>query len=263
MRRTARWLLVALVAAGAGCTDGGDGVGDEAVESDGGAVAASSTSDGAGSPPSTTTTTTVPTTAGTSTTSTTVIPTVPESGVPGIGSDDDFCSAWSEFAGTFQALALAASFAADPDAARRAEVIAAPAVVAAVEDLDGALPEELESERDTVLSDLVGPFGRRAQRAVDALVQAGVPPDAIAELGDLWLRTLVERGVDDPDITVDVPADVDASVSEAVTTFVAEVPPIPQDPSLVTDAEAPRTESYLSANCPDQGTLAGNDVIGG
>ena len=192
-----------------------------------------------------------------------MIPTVPESGVPGIESGDDFCRAWSEFAGTFQALALASSFAADPDAARRAEVVAAPAVVAAVGEMDAALPGVLESERDVLLSDFLGPFDRRAERSVDELVRAGLSAEQVDALGDLWLVTLAERGTDDPDITVAVPADIDAAFDEAVAVFVAEVPSISQDPSLVTTAQVPLTEQYLSANCPDQGTLAGNDVVDG
>ncbi len=265
-RRALAAVLACAALTGAACSsdDGGD--------TSSGSSAGTATPDSAADPASpsssatTTTTTVAPSTTTTTlvaTTSTTVIPTVPETGVPGIASGDDFCRAWSEFAGTFQALALASNLAADPAAARRAEVAAAPAVVAAVGDMDTALPAVLEPERDVLLADLVGPFGRRAERALDELVQAGMSADQTDALGDLWLATLAERGLDDPDITVDAPADVDPLLTAAVAVFSAEVPPISQDPSLVTAAQAPSTEQYLSDNCPDQGTLAGNDVVDG
>ena len=72
---------------------------------------------------------------------------------------------WSRFAGSFQALALAAAFGADGDAATRSEVVAAVALIAAVDGLDAALPAELESERSTLVDDLAGPMIRRAEQA--------------------------------------------------------------------------------------------------
>jgi len=258
-------VLVCAALTGAACSSD-DGAGTSGGSSRGTAPADSAVDRSPSSSAGTTMTTVTPSTTTTTTTlvpttSTTVIPTVPETGVPGIESGDDFCRAWSEFAGTFQALALASNLAADPAVARRAEVAAAPAVVAAVSDMDAALPAVLEPERDVLLEDLVGPFGRRAERALDALVGAGTSAEQADALGDLWLVTLAERGLDDPDITIVAPADVEPVLSAAVAVFSAEVPPISQDPSLVTGAEAPATEQYLSDNCPDQGTLAGNDVV--
>jgi hypothetical protein len=29
----------------------------------------------------------------------------------------------------------------------------------------------------------------------------------------------------------------------------------------MTDAQIPLTDAYLAANCPDQGTLGGNDIV--
>jgi hypothetical protein len=42
---------------------------------------------------------------------------------------------------------------------------------------------------------------------------------------------------------------------------VAVVPTIAQDPRLISDAATPLTFEYLATNCPDQGTLGGNDII--
>ena len=207
----------------------------------------------------TTTTTTTPTT--TTVVPTTVIPTVPESGVPGIDSTDRFCRSWSEFAGTFQTLALASNLADDPASAARAEVAAAPVVVGSVGGLDEFLPAELESERTALVDGLAGPLERRAQRAIVALGAAGVTDAELVMLGDAWLTALSGSGADDPDIAVVVAPELGERVDDAAVAFALEVPPIPDDPSLITSAQVPLTEQYLSANCPDQGTLAGNDVI--
>ncbi len=188
-------------------------------------------------------------------------PTVPATGVPGIDSADLFCRSWSEFAGSFQALAGAWALGEPVDAAR-SEVAASALILASVETFDANLPSELESERDA-LAELVGGMSRRAEAADDEMVAAGLTPPAIVALGEAWLTALVDAGVDDPTITVVVPAAVDATAFEsAVTAFAASKPPITEDPSLITDVEIPLTEQYLIANCPDQGTLGGNDDVG-
>lgn len=188
-------------------------------------------------------------------------PTVPDTGVPGIDSADLFCRSWSEFAGSFQALAGAWALGEPVDAAR-SEVAAAALILAAVEAFDANLPSELESERDA-LAELVAGMSRRARAADDEMVTARLPASAIVELGEAWLAALVDAGVDDPTITVILPGAVDATAFEtAVTAFAASKPPITEDPSLITDVEIPLTEQYLIANCPDRGTLGGNDDIG-
>ncbi len=193
--------------------------------------------------------------------STTTIGIVPDTGVPGIDSGDLFCRSWSRFAGSFQALALAASFGVDDVEATRSEVVASPALIAAVEGLDTGLPAELESERSTLVVDLVGPMTRRAEQARAELVAAGLTDEEIEALGDAWLVTLAEEGVDDPDLFVEVDGVDEAAVDAAVAAFGAALPPIDEDPSLITDAQVPLTEQFLLENCPDQGTLGGNDVI--
>jgi hypothetical protein len=188
-------------------------------------------------------------------------PTVPDTGVPGIDSADLFCRSWSEFAGSFQALAGAWALGEPVDAAR-SEVAASALILAAVETFDANLPSELESERDA-LAELVAGMSRRAEAADDEMVAAGLTAPAIVALGEAWLTALVDAGVDDPTITVVVPAAVDPTAFEsAVTAFAASKPPITEDPSLITDVEIPLTEQYLIANCPDRGTLGGNDEVG-
>lgn len=191
----------------------------------------------------------------------TVLPTVPEIGVPGIDSADLFCRSWSEFAGTFQALALASSFEAGDLSAQRSEVVASGVVIAAVAGLGEHLPAELESERQALTVGLVGPMERRALSAYTGLEAAGLTKRQLDELSELWLSALVAAGVDEPDIQLDVPDDVSLRVEGVVSAFSTSIPLIREDPSLITDVSIPLTDAYIVDNCPDQGTLGGNDVI--
>ena len=189
------------------------------------------------------------------------IATVPDDGVPGIDSENAFCRAWGEFAGSFQALVLVSSVSADPVEAARLEVVASPAVVSAARSLDDELPDAVAGERVAFVDGVIGPFSRRAERASEALATAGLSSAEVAGLGELWLDALVAAGVDDPEVVVVVPARLVGGVDAAVAEFVAVVPSIVDDRSLVTAATAPSTFGYLADNCPDQGILGGNDAI--
>lgn len=245
-----------------GCSDDGGDTAPATTEETGGA-----TTDPA---PTTASPTTAPATTTPPTTGAPIetFATVPEDGVPGIDSDDPFCRAWSEFAGSFQALSLVASFG-DPATAIRLEVLASGAVTAAVDTMagelaGGGLPDEVTAEADEFLDGLIGPFTRRSERAAAELLAAGATEAQVAELGEAWLAELAEAGTDDPAIvvTVDDPA-LAGPLDGASESFGASVPPIPADPSLITDADATDTLAYIADTCPDQGTLAGNDVIDG
>lgn len=200
-------------------------------------------------------------TTGTSATSTpeTIAP-VPETGVPGIDSDDPFCNAWSRFAGSFQALAFASNLG-DPDDAIELEVVASDAVVAAVADLDEALPSEVAGERTDFIEELLGPFTARAATARDALLAAGLSTEQVSALGEAWIAAVSDAGFNDLELSVEISSEVQGPFDVAVATFEATSPPIAADPALVTEASAPATEAYIAANCPDQGILAGNDVV--
>ncbi len=184
---------------------------------------------------------------------------IPETGVPGIESSDAFCRAWSEFAGSFQALGLTSAIG-DPANAIRLEVIAASSVTAAVEALEANLPAELEPERVALIVDFVGPFFTRALLAEIELEAAGLAPDSLRKI---WLATLTAAGVDDPMISVDLPAGIDtAAFDVAVASFSSAQPAIVDDPALITTASIPATETYLADVCPDGGILSGNDDVG-
>lgn len=183
----------------------------------------------------------------------------PETGVPGLDSDDAFCAAWSAFAGSFQVIAVASSFLFDqPLRAFELELAGSVTVTDAYAALADTWPADLEQERVAALDGLFGPFGTRAGRARAALEQqlAG-DTDAIAEA---WRVALATRNPDDPDVAFAVPPDLAARFAAAVDTFAAAEPPVYADPALVTDVATPATDAYLAANCPDQGLLAGGDV---
>ena len=74
------------------------------------------------------------------------IATVPDGGVPGIDSDDPFCRAWSEFAGSFQALSLTASFGATPPPPSGSRWSLPALVSAATKRLGSSLPTSWRGE---------------------------------------------------------------------------------------------------------------------
>jgi hypothetical protein len=190
----------------------------------------------------------------------TTLATVPDTGVPGIDSTDVFCRAWSRFGGTFQALAVAWDRGEPPLAARN-EVAAAGAVLAAIDALDTNVPAELEGERAD-LAALVAPLGRRAAAGRDELVAAGVDPEGVDALGEAWLDALADAGIDEPSIEIVVPATVDeGALTAAADAFASARPSLLEDPSMITGVAVPETEQYLIDNCPDRGTLLGNDDV--
>ena len=98
-------------------------------------------------------------------------------------------------------------------------------------------------------------------RPIVALTAAGLTEAEIAAVGEVWLATLTAAGLDEPigDIVLD--PDVADRFDGAVGVFAATRPSIVEDPALITDASTPLTFAYLADHCPDQGTLAGNDVV--
>jgi len=196
------------------------------------------------------------------TTTTSVVAAVPEVGVPGLDSDLVVCRAWSRFAGSFQVVAVAASFGDDPIEVARLEVAAAPVVADAVDEMVAEWPTELADEADLVADGLLGPYARRSARALDALVAAGADDDELAELADAWLAALEVRDPTEVLPTLELDPELDALVTTAAVDFESQVVPIPLDPSLVTDVDVPRSEEFLFETCPDRGTLAGTEVEG-
>jgi hypothetical protein len=188
------------------------------------------------------------------------LPAVPEVGVPGLDSDDVVCRAWSRFGGSFQVVAVAASFGSGDHADVAAlEVMASPTVTSAYDDLVANWPDELADEADAVADDYLGPFARRSDRALAQLEAAGADPATMEMILTAWETALAGRDATQAEVVVELPDDVRAVVDDAASEFAAQIVPIPSDPSLVTDVQVPLTEQYLDDNCPDRGTLGGVD----
>lgn len=192
---------------------------------------------------------------------------VPETGVPGLDSDDVFCAAWSRFAGSFQVIAVANAFGeGTPDDLRTLEVVASPVVTSAYDDMFANWPDELASEEVVARDDFFGPLARRwsvtFEGLGEALAGAGAD-DAIEDvISDAWISVLVERDPSVADVDVDLPDDAADVVASAVAELANSQDGFGEDDSLITDAATPLTDEYIVTSCPDQGSLAGQEVEG-
>lgn len=189
----------------------------------------------------------------------------PEStGVPGLDSPDVFCASWARYAGTLQALGVAASFG-DLSSARFAalELVAAPLLAEIGAQIETGWPTELIAEREAVVDQRMGPYVRRAQHGRKALVDAGVTPQQLSELGAIWQASLAQRDPQVPVIEVrGIGADLQAKVDAAAHAFDSAVTPFSEDPSLrVQDVEAPQTDAYLASRCPDLASSGVGDAL--
>lgn len=199
----------------------------------------------------------------------TVVATLPAAppeptGVPGLDAPDPFCSTWATYVGTLQALGTAAAFGGIPPEAMVAiEMAAAPRLVEVAAAIDGAWPAELAAEHSAVIEQRIGPFARRAQRAVDALRAAGVTAEELTTLSSAWQTALQHRDPGSPVIAlVDVDAALQAKVDAAGRAFDAAATPYGDDPSLVVEGvAAPSTTAYLAAHCPDLAASGVGDAL--
>ena len=173
-----------------------------------------------------------------------------------------FCAAWSRFAGSFQVVAVASAFAAEPAEAFALEVTAAPVVEAAYADLAANWPDAIAAERDTVLTYVFGGFAGRASRAVEQIRLAGGDDPALAAIGDAWLDALARRNPDEPTVSVDLAGGDQSLVDAAAAVFGAANRPVNVDPALVSEVPTPGFDTYLAQTCPDGGLLAGGEVSG-
>ena len=187
-------------------------------------------------------------------------PAPPPTGVPGLDSDDDFCSAWSRFGGSWQVL-VQANFAGDPQQAARLEVIASTLVGDAYDDVFEVWPSDLDDEREVVADGYFGPFRRRSTDALQALVDSGASDDDIARLADVWSQSLAGYDPAAAAIDVEVPADLESLVSDATELFVQQRVALPEDPTMVITVSTPETDAFLGTACPDQGWIVGQDVV--
>jgi hypothetical protein len=186
-----------------------------------------------------------------------------ETGVPGLDSDEIACRSWSRFAGSFQVVAVAATFGEGGSIEAAAlEVMASPVVTSSYLEFVDNVPDEVVEESELVARNFLGPYARRSERALTALRNAGADDEMVELIAGAWLDALAQRDPMLPVLEVVLPRDVEAVVQAAASDFDAQLVPIPLDPSLVSEVEVPLTERYLSDNCPDGGALAGSEVQG-
>lgn len=188
---------------------------------------------------------------------------VPETGVPGIDSDDAFCAAWSRFGGSWQVVQVAANFAADPASVPLMEVSAAPVVVEAYDAMFADWPDELTDERAAVADGFFGPLARRAEVALDALRSAGADDAQVDAIGAAWVDALAARDLEEPVLLPLLDADLTALVDTAAAAFAEQLVDVVDDPTMRIVAETPLTDAYLATACPDQGALTGGEIDAG
>lgn len=185
-------------------------------------------------------------------------------GVPGLYDADPYCAAWALYSGSLQAVGVADAFGqlASIDVAEL-ELLAAWSINGAVADIDANWPGELVEERTIVREELLGPFARRATKAIAALRAAGVTDDQLVELNKTWLTALAARNPGEPVITVPPLGDeLAAKLAAAAAAFDAEVTPFSADPSLIVDSvTTPLTDVYLSTRCPELANSGVGDAV--
>ena len=191
--------------------------------------------------------------------------TAPEpTGVPGLAAADPFCAAWAGYAGTLQALGVAASFGGlVADRLAALELTSAPRLVEFAASIDAGWPAELAAEQATVIDNRIGPYMRRAQRGVEALRSAGVGSTELTALSAAWQASLAER---DPRVAVielpSVASDLQDKIDAAARAFDNDVTPFAEDPSLsVENVQTPATDEYLSTHCPDLASSGVGDAL--
>ena len=185
-------------------------------------------------------------------------------GVPGLTAADPLCALWAGYVGTVQALAVAGSFGSlNSEQLASLELTSAPYLVEVAAAIEQSWPAELEPDQETVIEQRIGPYARRAGRAVDALVAAGMTTASLSELSTAWRSALATSDPRSPVIAVPpVSAQVQAELDAAATEYDKTVTPFAQDPSLVVDAlDTSLTDAYVGARCPDLATSGIGDAL--
>lgn len=184
-----------------------------------------------------------------------------ETGVPGLDAADEFCAAWSRFGGSFQVVAVHAAFGeGSAESTARYELMAAPTVVEAYEEMALHWPAELAEEFEAAHQRRFGPLAARLDAAYQALVDVGLGGDGAAAMRTAWIDALAERDPLAADVAVELSPELADIVESAVAGHLAAVGSWADDESLVTDVATPSTDAYLSTECPDQGALSGQEV---
>jgi hypothetical protein len=202
--------------------------------------------------------------ASTSTTASAPLAAAPSpTGVPGIAAGDALCANWARYSGSLQIVAVAANFAGlSPLELAALELESAPTVQSAVAAIAAAWPAELDAERTAALDGYLGPFARRAAKAVDALRTAGFTNEDLAATERSWGEVLATRDPDQPMVTVSLPATARPMLAAGASAFDEAVTPFTEDPSLQVRLDSvPATKAFLARNCPELASIGvGDDV---
>jgi hypothetical protein len=186
---------------------------------------------------------------------------VPETGVPGLDAEDEFCAAWSRFGGSFQVVAVHAAFGeGTAESTARYELMAAPTVVEAYAAMAAGWPDELAGEFESAHGARFGPLAARLEAGYRALVAAGLDDDGAAAMRAAWLDALAGRDPLAANVPVELAPELAALVDASIAGHLTAVGPWADDETLVVDVATPATDAYLSSECPDQGTLSGQEV---
>jgi len=197
--------------------------------------------------------------------STTLLSTTPPepTGVPGLDAADPFCAAWAAYGGSVQAISVAAAFGElTSEQVAALEIVAGGTVVAAVAEIEDRWPAEVAAEESAVIDDLLGPFRRRAEKALEAARAAGLGEPELEQLRAAWATALQQRHPDEPVIAIpSLPPALAAAVATAAVSLDAAASPFADDPSLRVDVAAPITYQYLADHCPDLATSGIGDAL--
>ena len=184
--------------------------------------------------------------------------------MPGLDSDDAFCAAWSRFGGSWQVLLVGSTFLGDPERVATWEIASAQIIDGAYAELIENFPIELASEAELVADAYFGVLHRRAAAAGASLSDAGANTEAVQRLGQAWLEALAERDPLDADLAFEVPDDLRELVDRGRRRLPFATGRVPSRPEHGRSRPTRRSPTrYLETACPDQGTLAGQEVDDG
>ncbi len=172
--------------------------------------------------------------------------------------EDPFCRDYTTIVVSTYLFGLAEAFDPDPAAARRLEVVAAPALDAALRAATAGLPPDAAAESAA--------FSRRwsayAARTAAALAALGSSGDS-AELTAAWLAAITGQDLGDPAVAVPLPAPLTALVDAAAGTYAPLAGSIADDARVAESAAVPTpaVDAFASVHCPDVAVLAAGDAV--
>ncbi len=177
----------------------------------------------------------------------------PQTGVPGAFSDV-VCRSVGTLLVSEYLIGLVEAFGDEPGA-RRAEAMAAPAIVAALDEVAGALASAGLGE-DPFADRWAGMAGR-ARTALAAADLGG------AGLAAAWLEVLSTHDRNNPALVLPLDADRSTLVDRAAAAVAAEHGPLGSDEGYLTSVvvATPAVDDHLAQRCPEVAALTAGDAV--